>query len=121
LARTLRQGLVEKGIRFSPKDPRLFIWLQALAGVHYQLQNYAEAIDAGRRSWTLYRNWPVGLRYVVAGLAQLGRTDEARTALDDLRLLDPNLAFVEGIMERLFYNRASVDHILDGLRKAGFE
>ena len=114
-------ALVEKGIRFSPKDPRLFIWLQALAGVHYQLQNYAEAIDAGRRSWTLYRNWPVGLRYVVASLAQLGRTDEAQTTLDDLRLLDPNLTFVEGIMERLFYDQASVDHILDGLRKAGFE
>jgi len=113
-------ALVEKGIRFSPRDPRLFIWLQALAGVQYQLRHYAEAIDAGRRSWTLNRDRAVGLRYVVASFAQLGRTDEARAALDDLRLLDPNLAFVEGILERLFYDRAPVDHILDGLRKAGF-
>jgi adenylate cyclase len=30
-------ALAEKGIRLSPKDPRLFIWLAALAGAHYRL------------------------------------------------------------------------------------
>jgi len=32
-----------------------------------------------------------------------------------------NLAFVEGNLRRLFTDRAGVDHILDGLRKAGLE
>src|SRR5260370_40340614 len=54
-------ALAEKGIRLSPSDPRLFIWLPALAGAHYQLREYAEAIEIGRRSWTLNRNWPAGL------------------------------------------------------------
>ncbi len=75
---------------------------------------------AGRRSWALNRNWPHGLRYVVAGLAQLGRIEEAQAALAELKLLDPNLAFVEGDLQRLYNDRAAVDHILDGLRKAGF-
>ena len=114
-------GLAEKGIRLSPSDPRLFIWLPALAGAHYQLRKYAQAIEIGRRSWTLNRNWPGGLRYVVAGLAQLGRIDEAQATLAELRLLNANLAFVEGNLQRLFDDRAAVDHILDGLRKAGFE
>jgi adenylate cyclase len=114
-------SLAEKGIRLSPSDPRLFIWLPALAGAHYQLRHYREAIEAGRRSWTLNRNWPGGLRYVVAGLAQLGRMEEARAALGDLRLLNANLAFVEGNLKRLFSDEAAVDHILDGLRQAGFE
>ncbi len=114
-------SLAEKGIRLSPTDPRLFIWLPALAGAHYQLRHYQEAIEAGRRSWTLNRHWPGGLRYVVAGLAQLGRLDEARAALVELRLLNPTLAFVEGNLKRLFSDPAAVDHILDGLRKAGFE
>jgi len=35
----------------------------------------------------LNRNWPAGLRYVVAGLAQLGRMEEAEAALEELRLL----------------------------------
>jgi adenylate cyclase len=111
----------EKGIRLSPTDPRLFIWLPALAGAHYQLRHYQEAVEIGRRSWTLNRNWPGGLRYVVAGLAQLGRLGEAQAALVELRRLNANLAFVEGNLKRLFSDPAAVDHILDGLRLAGFE
>ena len=114
-------SLAEKGIRLSPTDPRLFIWLPALAGAHYQMRHYQAAIESGRRSWTLNRNWPGGLRYVVASLAQLERFAEASAAAAELRLLNPNLAFVEGNLRRLFNDGAAVDHILDGLRKAGFE
>ena len=111
----------EKGIRLSPTDPRLFIWLPALAGAHYQMRHYAEAVEAGRRSWSLNRNWPTGLRYVVAGLAQLGRIEEAQSALGDLKLMDANLEFTASMFRRTWPDPADVDHILDGLRKAGFE
>jgi adenylate cyclase len=111
----------EKGIRLSPSDPRLSQWLPALAGAYYCLGNYDQAIEIGRRSWTLNRNWPAGLRYVVAGLAELGRVEEAQAPLAELRRLNANLAFVEGNLQRLFTDRASVDHIVSGLRKAGFE
>jgi adenylate cyclase len=110
----------EKGIRLSPSDPRLFIWLPALAGAQYQMRHYEAAIEAGRRSWTLNRNWPGGLRYVVAGLAQLDRMDEAAAALVELRKLNPSLAFIEGNLTRLFTDKRAVEHVLDGLRKAGF-
>jgi adenylate cyclase len=113
--------LAEKGIRLSPSDPRLFIWLPALAGAHYQLRHYEQAIEIGRRSWTLTNNWPAGLRYVVAGLAELGRIEEAQAPLVELKRLNTNLAFVEGNLQRLYADRAAVDHILDGLRKAGFK
>jgi adenylate cyclase len=113
--------VAEKGIRFSPNDPRMFIWLTALAGAHYQLRHYEAAIEAGRRSWTLNPNWPGGLRYVVAGLAELGRQEEASAAARELRMVNPNLAFVEGNLKRLFTDEAAVDHILSGLRKAGFD
>jgi TolB-like protein/Tfp pilus assembly protein PilF len=112
-------SLVEKGIRLSPRDPRLFFWLTALGGAHYQLRHYAKAIELGRQSWTLNRNWPAGLFYVIAGLAQLGRIVEAQAPLDELRLLIPNLAFVEDSLQRLYTDRGAVEHILDGLRKAG--
>jgi len=112
--------LVEKAISLSPSDPRLFIWLVALAGAHYQMRRYAEAVEVGRRSWALSRNWPNGLRYVVAGLAQLGRIEEAQAALAELKRMDANLAYTAGLFRRV-YPDAAVDHILDGLRKAGFE
>jgi len=114
-------ALAEKGIRLSPKDPRLFIWLPALSGAHYQLRHYAEAIEAGLRSWMLNRNWPAGLRYAVAGLALAGRIEEAKAALEELKLLNPNLAFVEGNLRRLYNDRTAIDHILDGLRAAGLD
>jgi adenylate cyclase len=113
--------LAEKGIRLSPSDPRLFIWLPALAGAYYQLRQYEKAVAIGRRSWTLNRNWPAGLRYVVAGLAELGRIEEAEAPLAELKRLNTNLAFVEGNLRRLFIDQATVDHIIGGLRKAGFE
>jgi adenylate cyclase len=116
-------ALAEKGILLSPRDPRLSVWLPALAGAHYQLQHYDEAVEAGLRSWTLNRNWPWGLLYVIAGLAQLGRVGEAQSALEHLKLLIPiqKLAFIGNTLQRLYADRAPVDHVLDGLRKAGFE
>jgi adenylate cyclase len=111
----------EKGIRLSPSDPRLFIWLPALAGAHYQMRHYEQAVEIGRRSWTLNRNWPHGLRYVVAGLAQLGRIEEAQAALAELRLMDANLEFSASLFRRNWPDPADVDHLLDGLRKAGFQ
>jgi adenylate cyclase len=113
--------LAEKGIRLSPTDPRLSIWLPALAGAHYQLLHYEQAVEIGRRSWTLNRNWPAGLRYVVAGLAELGRIEEAQAPLAELKRLNTNLAFVEGNLRRLFTDQAAVDRVVDSLRKAGLE
>jgi adenylate cyclase len=114
-------GLAETGIRLSPTDPRLDRWLPALAGAHYQLRHYAEAVEAGRRSWSLNRNWPHGLRYVVAGLAQLGKVEEAQGALAELKQMDANLEFSASVFRRVWPDPADVDHLLDGLRKAGFE
>jgi adenylate cyclase len=111
----------EKGIRLSPSDPRLFIWLPALAGAHYQMRHYDQAVDIGRRAWTLNRNWHAGLRYVVAGLAELDRIEEAQAPLAELKRLNSDLAFIQGSFQRLFNDRSAVDHIIDGLRKAGFE
>jgi adenylate cyclase len=112
---------VERGIRLSPSDPRLFIWLSGLAAAHYQLQHYSQAVEIGRRSWTLNRNYITGLTYVVAGLAQLGQLDEARAALASLKELDPKLAAVRMTLERVYTYRPGIDHLLDGLHKAGFE
>src|SRR5438874_6751993 len=106
---------VEKAIRLSPSDPRLFIWLSGLAAAHYQAGNYAESVQVGRRSWALNRNYFTGLTYVVAGLAQLGKQDEARVALGNLRELDPKLTAARTTVQ-LYKNQAGIEHLIDGLR-----
>jgi adenylate cyclase len=111
---------VDKGIRLSPSDPRLFIWLSGLAAAHYQLRHYSQAIEIARRSWTLNNSYITGLTYVVAALAQLGRVEQAQAALADLKKRDPNLTALRTTVQ-LYQDPAAVDHLLDGLRKAGFE
>jgi adenylate cyclase len=113
--------LVKKGIRLSPADPRLFMWLPTVATAHYQLKHYAEAAETARRSWTLNRNWPLGLTYLVAALAQLGRIEEAHAAFADLKALDPSLSCIRAAQQRLYRDQAGLEHLLDGLRQAGFE
>ena len=80
------------------------------------------AVEIGRRSWTLNRNWSTGMTYVVAGLGQLGRIAEARAALADYKeLFFADLASWERLVRRLFPDPTPLDHIAEGLRKAGFE
>ena len=110
---------VEKAIRLSPSDPRLFIWLSGLAAAHYQTGNYAQAVETGRRSWALNRNYFTGLTYVIAGLAQLGKDEEARAALSGLGELDPKLTAARTTVQ-LYKTQAGIDHLLEGLQKAGF-
>src|ERR1700726_1034442 len=72
---------IERGMQLSPRDPRVFSWLSGLGAAHYQLRHYSEAVELGRRSWTLNRNYITGLTYVAAGLAQVGKIEEARIVL----------------------------------------
>jgi adenylate cyclase len=113
--------LIQRGMRLSPTDPRLFLSLLALAGAYYQAHRYQEAVEAGRRSWTLNRSWPVGLRYVVAGLGQLGRVEEAAAVLAELLPIEPSVAYVAEVCRRFYQQPAPVDHVLEGLRKAGMQ
>jgi hypothetical protein len=85
------------------------------------LKHYAEAAETARRSWTLNRNWPLGLTYLVAALAQLGRIEEAQAAFADLKALDPGLSCIRAAQKRLYRDQGGLEHLLDGLRQAGFE
>jgi adenylate cyclase len=109
-------ALAEKGIRLNPRDPRLFI---VLAGAYYELGHYEQAVEVGRRAWALNPNWAAGLRYVVAGLGQLDRIEEVQTALVELKRHDPTVAHAQAILTQFYRNREDLDHLLDGLRKAG--
>jgi adenylate cyclase len=113
--------LAERGIGLSPRDPRLFIWLPALSGAYYHLRQYDKAIKPGLRSWTLNRNWPAGLRYATAAQGQLGRAAEAEMAVRDLESLNQTLELIASNLHRLYLDPAAVDHVIDGLRKAGLK
>jgi adenylate cyclase len=111
---------VSRALRLSPNDPRIFLWIPALAGAHYLAGNYEDAINAGRYGLAIKPDYRHCLRYLTAALGQLGRQDEAAEAAAQMRVLDKQLADTEAFLALYYVDRKSLEHILDGLRKAGF-
>ncbi len=110
---------VELAMRLSPRDPRRFLWLPALAGSHYLGGRYRAALAAAQEALTANPKYLPVARYIVASLGQLGRSAEAKVVLPLLQRLDGNIAATEAHLRRYFVDGA-VQHILDGLAKAGF-
>jgi adenylate cyclase len=112
---------VNRGLRLSPNDPRVFLWIPALAGAHFLAGRYEQAIEAGRYGLAIKPDYLHSLRYVVAALGQLGRAAEATAEVARLRTLDGSLASTASFLSGYYTDRKSLDHILTGLRKAGFD
>ena len=88
------------------------------------LGSYEQAIAWFRRSIEANRNYPVTYFWLAAGLAQLGRLDEAYSAVRGGLALNPTFAISHA--RALWAARsddptflAQLEPILDGLRKAG--
>jgi hypothetical protein len=88
----------------------------------YRLRRYDEAAkfarDAARHS-IADLIWP--FVHLAAALGQLGRTDEALTAIEELRRRRPGLTVRD--VQSWPHNRSrsdeALEHLLDGLRRAG--
>ena len=106
-------------IRLSPHDPNMGSFLVRLADAAYFLERYEEAAEWARRAlqqpnfqWSRYT-------VLIAALAQLGRLDEAKNCIQELRIKRPNTT-IEFVREtHLFGDTASFAHYLHGLRMAG--
>jgi adenylate cyclase len=103
-------------------DPREKQQMASLIGQTYYFErDYGKAVDSLRRSLADNPTHPQGLRWLVAALGQLGRTDEARAALRDALAKAPD-AFERYARQRPpWYRHEDYEHMLEGLRKAGWQ
>lgn len=107
-------------LRTNPRDPMRDIYVSNIAFSHYQERNYATAAELARETIASApeKTWPY--RLLPAALGQLGRTEEARVALDSALTHSPKV-FAAYVNERPpFYRPEDQEHILEGLRKAGW-
>jgi adenylate cyclase len=109
---------VELALRLSPRDPTLHIWLPTLALSHYIMGNYEAAVAVARRQVTLRPTYAPGYNYLAAGLARLGRREEAAHAFDRLIRLESDAMERMQRFTRTFRDRTMAEHVLDGLRLA---
>jgi TolB-like protein len=112
----------DTALRLSPRDPALWSYLTLKASTLYRMRRYEEAARFARDA-TRYSIadliWP--FVHLAAALGQLGRTNEALTAVQELRRRRPGLTVRD---VRLWpHNRSrsdeALEHLLDGLRSAG--
>jgi adenylate cyclase len=116
-----REGLaaVQAAIRLDPHDPKLANRLNNLALGLYFSGEYEAAVEAAKRAVRSYPEYPLPYRWLAAALGQLGRTAEAREALEKAIAISP-AAFDMYVRQRVAWHRPEDHaHMLEGLREAG--
>jgi adenylate cyclase len=104
-------------------DPRLLgAVIQAqIAMSYYYVSDYEDAVSTLGSLLSERPDHPWAYRWLAAALGQLGRTDEARDALSKAIATAPE-AFYAFLRNRPPWVRPEdYEHMLDGLRKAGWE
>lgn len=112
--------LSEQAIRMSPHDPQNVIFNNALSVAHYLAGRYTEAISFARKAVQQRDGMTSGHRILIASLAKAGQLDEAQTALQRLKELQPNVS-IAWCEEHIPYTPDQMPKFLEGLRKAGLQ
>jgi adenylate cyclase len=118
-----QEGLValERSIRLDPHNPVLATRLNLLALGLYFCRKYEAAIEAAKRAIRSNPDYPPPYRWLAAALGQIGRTVEAREALEKAMAVVP-ASFDMHVRQRVPWHRPEDRaHMLEGLRKAGWE
>ncbi len=107
-------------LRLDPRGPITVHFMMLLMVSYYFERDYARAAEAGMQLVSNYPDPPQPYRFLAASLGQLGRIDEARDALHKA-MASPE-AF-RGYVSNcpVWYRPEDYEHILDGLRMAGWE
>jgi adenylate cyclase len=106
-------------IRLDPRAPTLVLRLGQVALALYFCREYAAAVDAARQAIRSFPDRPGYYRILAAGLGQMGRTTEAKEALEKATAIAPG-RFDRFVRERHPGLRPEDHaHMLEGLRKTG--
>lgn len=111
--------LLERAVRLSPKDPLLYVFEAFLSATHLRAGRYQEALAHVHRSLQAEPEIAISARpFEPAALAQMGRLDEARALVDEMRAANPNWNLQ---LARTLLPAPAIDALVAGLRLAGWE
>ena len=79
---------IAEALRLSPRDTTAYIWMTVAGSAKLHLGSYEQAVGWFRRAIEANRNNPAHFN-LAAALAQLGRLDEARSAVKAGLALNP--------------------------------
>jgi len=115
---------VGEALRLSPRDTLAYIWMTNAGVAKLHLCIWDQAVAWFRRAIEANRNFPPAYFWLGAALAQLGRLDEARSAVKAGFALTPTFAISHARTAWTARSNdptyvAQLESIVDGMRKAG--
>ena len=115
---------IAEALRLSPRDTFAFAWMTHVGAAKSHVGSYEQAAVWFRRAIEANRNNPPAYFWLAAALAQLGRLDEARSAVTASLALNPTFtvsrarALWTAMSDDPTY-LAGLEPVFEGLRKAG--
>jgi tetratricopeptide (TPR) repeat protein len=115
---------VGEALRLSPRDTLTYIWITFVGAAKLHLGSCEQAVAWFRRAIEANRNYPAPYFHLAASLAQLGRLDEARSAVKAGLALNPAFTVSRGrtawtaMSDNATY-LTQLGTLLEGMRKAG--
>jgi len=116
------EGLValERSIRLDPHNRMPQVRLNLLTLGLYFSRKYEASAEVAKRALRLNPEYPLTYRWLAAALGQLGRTAEAKEALERAIEIAP-ASFDQFVRQRMPWHRPEdYAHMVEGLRKAGW-
>jgi len=113
-----------EALRLSPRDTLAYVWMTRAGIAKDQLGSWDQAVALFRRAIEANRNYPHPHFVLGAALAQLGRLDEARSAVKTGLALNPSFAISRAragwtaMSDNPTY-LAQLKSVFEGMRKAG--
>jgi adenylate cyclase len=108
---------LEAGRRMDPLDPRFHMAQNALAATYFFQRNFQKALELSRGVLARFPAHPVSPRRVAASLVHLGKLEEARATIQQLRHAHPDAAISK--TRPYFRHQWMQELYIDALRAAG--
>jgi TolB-like protein/Tfp pilus assembly protein PilF len=113
-----------EALRLSPRDALAYTWMGIAGIAKNNLGSYEQAVAWFRRAIEANRNYPDAYFHLAPALAQLGRVDEAHSAVKAGLALNPTYTISRARAARTARSDdpiylAQLEPIFDGMRKAG--
>ena len=117
------EAYIADALRLSPRDTMAYIWMTFTGMAKNCLGSWEQAVAWLRRAIEANRNYPVAFFHLAAALGQLGRLDEAHSAVTAGLALNPAFAISRAranwtAQSDDLSHLAQLEPIFDGLRKA---
>jgi TolB-like protein/Tfp pilus assembly protein PilF len=111
----------QRALRLSPRDPLSAVYFGIASYAQYVGRNYDEAMRLAREGIRQRADFVGAHRVLTAAAGMAGQDDVARSALQQLRRVQPNISLAWIAKEMPIKENAEREHYLEGFRRAGLD